>query len=60
MKTHAITWKSIVSGQTRTGTKRFKKEDAERLAIQLNKDYPDIVHKAVIPVLARPEVAKSA
>ena len=50
MKTYAIYWKSIVSGQIGTGTKRFEKEDAERLATELNKDYPDIVHEAVIPV----------
>jgi hypothetical protein len=62
MKTHAICWKSVVSGQTGTGTKRFEKEDAERLAKELNKDYPDIVHEAVIPVpaMAEPEVAKAA
>ena len=38
MKTHAIYWKSAVTGQIRTGTKRFEKEDAERLATELNKD----------------------
>jgi hypothetical protein len=57
MKTHAIFWKSFVSGQIGTGTKRFEKEDAEHLAAELNKDYPDINHEAVIPV---PAAAKSA
>jgi hypothetical protein len=62
MKTHAIFWKSAVSGQIGTGTKCFEKEVAERLATELNKDYPDILHEAVIPVAAaaEPEVAKPA
>jgi hypothetical protein len=55
MKTHAIFWKSVVSGQIGTGTKRFEKEEAERLAKELNKDYPDIVHEAVISVPAAVE-----
>ena len=50
MKTHAIHWKSIVTGTIGTGTKRFEREDAERLATELNESYPEIVHEAVIPV----------
>jgi hypothetical protein len=49
MKTYAIQWKSFVTGTTGTGTKRFEKEEAEQLAKELNEDYPDIKHKAVIP-----------
>jgi hypothetical protein len=62
MKKYAIYWKSVVSGQIGTGTKRFKKEDAERLAAELNEDYPDIVHEAVIPdpVAVQSEVAVAA
>ena len=62
MKRHAIFWKSTVSGQIGTGTKRFEKEEAERLATELNADYPDINHEAVIPVpaAAEPAVAKPA
>jgi hypothetical protein len=52
MKTHAIHWKSIVTGTIGTGTKRFEKEDAERLATELNDNYPEIVHEALIPVPA--------
>jgi hypothetical protein len=55
MKTYAIHWKSAVSGSTGTGTKRFEKEDAERLATELNEDYPDIDHEAVTPVTNRVE-----
>jgi len=49
MKTYAIQWKSFVTGTTGTGTKRFEKEEAEHLAKELNEDYPDIKHEAVIP-----------
>ena len=49
MKTYAIHWKSSVSGNTGTGTKRFEKEEAGRLATELNEKYPDIDHEAVIP-----------
>ena len=50
MKTHAIHWESTVSGSIGTGTKLFGKEEAERLARELNEKYPDIDHEAVIPV----------
>jgi hypothetical protein len=62
MKTYAIHWKSSVSGTVGTGTKRFGKEDAERLAAELNEGYPEIDHEAVIPVpaAAEPEVAEPA
>jgi hypothetical protein len=52
MKTHAIFWKSVVSGQIGIGTKRFEKAEAERLAAELNEEYPDITHEAVIPAPA--------
>jgi hypothetical protein len=59
MKTYAIQWKSTVSGSIGIGTKRFEKEEAERLATELNAEYPDIDHEAVIPVplVADPAVA---
>jgi hypothetical protein len=57
MKTHAIHWKSAVSGQSGTGKKLFDKNEAERLATELNEDYPDIDHEAVIPVPAAAESA---
>jgi hypothetical protein len=57
MKTYAIRWKSTVSGQIGTGTKLFEKKEAERLAAELNVDYPDIDHEAVIPVHAPTESA---
>ena len=62
MKTHAIHWKSTVSGKIGTGTRLFEKEEAERLAKELNGDYPDIDHDAVIPVppSAEPALAEAA
>jgi hypothetical protein len=57
MKTYAIHWKSIVNGNIGTGTKRFEKEEAERLAIELNENYPEINHEAVIPALPASEPA---
>ena len=49
MKTHAIHWKSSVTGTIGTGAKLFEKPEAERLATELNESYPDIDHEAVIP-----------
>jgi hypothetical protein len=57
MKTYAIRWKSSVTGNMGTGTKRFEKEEAELLASELNEGYPDIAHEAVIPA---PEAAEPA
>jgi len=61
MNTHAIRWKSTVSGSIGTGTKLFAKEEAERLAAELNEEYPEIDHEAVIPVLpsATPAVVEA-
>jgi hypothetical protein len=62
MKTHAIHWKSAVSGQSGTGKKLFDKNEAERLATELNEDYPDIDHEAVshVPAAAESALAKPA
>jgi hypothetical protein len=49
MKTYAIRWKSAVNGRIGTGTGRFEKEEAERVARELNDKYPNIDHEAVIP-----------
>lgn len=59
MKTHAIHWKSRVTGTVGTGTKLFEREDAELLAEELNDKFPDIDHKAVLhtPVAVEPEVS---
>jgi hypothetical protein len=48
MRTHAIHWKCSETGRIGTGTLRFEKEEAERLAIELNEKFPSIDHEAVI------------
>jgi hypothetical protein len=57
MKTHAIHWKSSVTGTIGTGKKLFEKEEAERLATELNDSYPEIDHEAVIPAPLAVEAA---
>jgi hypothetical protein len=47
MKTYTIHWKSLVNGRIGAGTLLFEKEEAERLADELNRDYPGIHHEAV-------------
>jgi len=47
MKTHTIHWKSRANGMKGAGTILFEKEAAERLAEELNRDYPGIYHEAV-------------
>ena len=51
MKTYAIHWKSSITGGVGTGTKRFEKAEAELLAAELNTNYPEIAHEAVIPAV---------
>ena len=59
MKTHVIYWKSRVTGIIRTGAKLFEKKEAEHLAEELNEDFPDSDHKAVLhtPVPVEPAVS---
>ncbi len=40
-----IQWKSKVNGRAGKGTKFFDREEAERLAAELNRGYPDIQHE---------------
>jgi hypothetical protein len=47
MRTHTIHWRSKTSGRSGAGTRLLEKEEAERLATQLNKEYPGIYHEAV-------------
>ncbi len=61
-KVYAIQWKSTVNGSRGTGTRFFGKQEAERLAAELNAEYPDIEHEAVIPAprAAEPAVDQPA
>jgi hypothetical protein len=52
MKTHAIQWKSSTTGTAGIGTKLFEKDEAERLAAELNENFPEIHHIAVVPAPA--------
>ena len=45
---YVIQWKSTVNGRAGRGTKVFDRVQAERLADELNREYPQIVHEAVI------------
>ena len=46
-KKYLIQWKSRVNGRMGKGTKLFSREEAERLAGELNREYPDIQHEVV-------------
>lgn len=48
MKTYTIRWRSLVNGKIGAGTYLFEKEEAECLARELNQDYPEIHHEAVL------------
>ena len=59
---YVIQWKSKVNGRAGRGTKRFEKDEAERLVEELNREYPQIEHHAVSsPDLEpQPEIASVA
>ena len=44
---YVIQWKSKVNGRAGRGTKRFEKEEADRLVEELNQEYPEIEHTAI-------------
>ena len=43
-KNYVIHWKSRTNGRIGTGTTRFDRDEAHRLADELNRDYPEIEH----------------
>ncbi len=45
---YVIQWKSKVNGRAGRGTKLFEKEEAERLANELNAEYPEIEHEVIV------------
>ena len=55
---YVIQWKSKVNGRAGRGTKRFEKEEADRLVEELNREYPDIEHTA-IPAVDEPATEPS-
>lgn len=46
-KTYVIQWKSRINGRCGIGTTMFDQEEAERLAEELNRDYPEIEHQSL-------------
>ena len=54
---YVIQWKSKVNGRAGRGTKQFEKEEAGRLVEELNREYPQIEHQAVL-ASGEPEVAE--
>jgi hypothetical protein len=44
-KKYIIQWKSKVNGRAGRGSRLFPREEAERLAEELNHEYPDIEHE---------------
>jgi len=47
---YVIEWKSNVNGRAGRGTKRFEKEEVDRLVEELNREYPQIEHTAVLAI----------
>ena len=52
LKTHTIHWRSQSNGTMGAGTRLLEKEEAERLAAELNRAYPGIHHEAVLALPA--------
>jgi hypothetical protein len=52
-ESYVIQWKSKVNGRVGKGSKVLSREDAQRLAAELNRDYPDIQHE-IMPADADP------
>ncbi len=52
-KSYVIQWKSKVNGRMGRGTKLFDREEADRLALELNREFPQIEHEVVDAVNIR-------
>jgi hypothetical protein len=46
-KTYVITWRSRIGPAAGQGKKYFLRAEAERLAEELNREYPGFIHEAV-------------
>jgi hypothetical protein len=46
MKTHVIHWKCRLSGKSGIGEILLEPEEADRLAKELNEEFPEIQHEA--------------
>jgi hypothetical protein len=45
---YVIQWKSKVNGRAGRGTKRFEKDEVDQLVEELNREYPQIEHQAIL------------
>jgi len=59
-KTHVIYWKCTATGRVGTGTIFFDREQAERLAAELNESHPEIEHEAIIGTVPPREESNEA
>jgi hypothetical protein len=48
---YVIRWRSNVNGRSGIGTRLFSREDAAKLLVELNRDFPQISHE-VLPASA--------
>jgi hypothetical protein len=46
-KTYVISWRSRIGPAAGQGKRRFDQAEAERLAEELNREYPGFIHEAV-------------
>ena len=51
---YIIQWRSLVNGRTGKGSKLFQRSEAEQLAAELNREYPEIHHE-VVPANTEPQ-----
>jgi hypothetical protein len=54
-KTYVICWRSRLGPAAGQGKKRFEREEAERLAEELNREYPGFIHEAMDTLEAEAE-----
>ena len=61
-KTYVISWRSRIGPAAGQGKRRFDQAEAERLAEELNREYPGFIHEAVNTLEEEdsPEIAAAA
>jgi hypothetical protein len=59
-KTFAIAWRSRIGPAAGQGKRRFEREEAERLAEELNREYPGFIHEAVNTLEEEPSAIPAA
>lgn len=60
MKTYVISWRSRIGPAAGEGKKYLAREEAERLAEELNREYPGFIHEAVSTFEEAPELQAAA